>query len=105
MKTDFRDLIINLLEIYKTLDKAPNKTIVDIDIFSQTWGSTALGFGGMGGDALTTELTTVIKTADNRWYVFFGGGFAYCVKDPTPEFYEDINNHKMASCNDAQNRY
>ena len=30
-----------------------------ISVFSQTWGSTALGFGGIGGQAITSAYTTI----------------------------------------------
>ena len=35
-----------------------------IDLFSQDWGSTALGFGGIGGCAITSAYTTIIENVD-----------------------------------------
>lgn len=48
--------------------------------FPQTWGSTALGFGGIGGCAMTTAQTYVV-TVQGRVLVYFGPRFAYEIKD------------------------
>ncbi len=90
------------MDIYKELG---DKSIVECDIFSQTWGSTALGFGGMGGSALTTAFTTIMKTGDGIYHVFFDGCLAYEVDNPTDEFFEDKERHMMVACADAEGRY
>jgi len=47
-------------------------------MFPQTWGSTALGFGGIGGQAITSAYTVVIACTHTYDYcVYFGGMFAY----------------------------
>lgn len=46
--------------------------------FPQTWGSTALGFGGIGGQAITTAQTYVVL-ANGAIYVYFGSRFAYVI--------------------------
>lgn len=69
----------------------------DLYVFDQTWASTALGFGGMGGSAMTTATTYVfVPRRLNTAYVYFDGRFAYeCgIND---RFREDIRNHRMAS--------
>lgn len=65
--------------------------------FDQTWASTALGFGGVGGSALTTERTYVfMPNGYDKALVYFGGRFAY--ETPINErLKEDINNHDIAS--------
>lgn len=66
--------------------------------FDQTWASTALGFGGIGGAALTTERTYVfIPIWDvEHAYVYFGGEFAY--KCPVCDsLMKDIENKYVAS--------
>jgi len=51
--------------------------------FPQTWGSTSLGFGGPGGQMMTTATTTVVIREAGyagpaaRVLVYFGSGFAY----------------------------
>ena len=53
----------------------------NIYCFLQTWGSTACGWGGMGGAAMTTTYTVAIH---NEYFgiiaVFWGGRLAYCVE-------------------------
>src|SRR4051794_27802749 len=44
--------------------------------FPQVWGSTALGFGGLGGQMITSAQTWVIQN-DQNYLVYFGGCFAY----------------------------
>lgn len=83
-------------------------------VFPQTWNSTALGFGGCGGQAITEAYTTVVEmswdyvnktddirglnliTSDDRIYaVFFDGKFAYICLNPNEQFFEDLNNKCM----------
>jgi hypothetical protein len=65
--------------------------------FDQTWASTAMGFGGCGGSAMTTERTYVFIPKESEVaYVFFGDGFAY-MAHRNEKFWEDVRNHNMAS--------
>ena len=58
-------------------------TVDDFEMytFEQTWSSTALGFGGIGGQAMTTARTYVFipVSVDEQCFVYFAGGFAYAV--------------------------
>ena len=49
--------------------------------FPQTWSSTALGFSGVGGQAITTANTYVFipKEVNQDCFIYFGGRFAYSV--------------------------
>lgn len=58
--------------------KPRNSDIRDIKCFTETWGSTALGFGGVGGAAMTTALTVVITT-DQYIGVYWGGLLGYLI--------------------------
>ena len=66
--------------------------------FDQTWASTALGFGGIGGSALTTERTYVFipKCDEEHAYVYFGDCFAYKCQ-VCDSLWKDIENKRMAS--------
>lgn len=66
--------------------------------FEQVWGSTALGFGGIGGQALTEANTYVFVPAgiDQKCFVYFAGRFAYSA-DCTEVFMGDIQKKQMAS--------
>lgn len=74
------------------IDKTRRPEIRDIEVvamFSQTWGSTALGFGGIGGAAMTDAYTVIIKH-NNEFCVYFAGRFAYKIVKPNKRFFEDI---------------
>jgi hypothetical protein len=62
--------------------------------FAQAWGSTALGFGGIGGSAITTAMTTII-TDGKIFCVYFGGALAYKLEKPKEAFYDDVKNRCM----------
>lgn len=82
---------------YKTKTRP---TIDDFDIytFEQTWGSTALGFGGVGGSAMTTARTYVLvpESDEQKCFVYFAGRFAYAV-DYSEKFMTDVYNKNMES--------
>lgn len=60
--------------------RRPDPSDCTVLMFLQAWGSTALGFGGIGGRAIT-EAYTVVVTSNNDGIsaVYFGGRFAYMV--------------------------
>jgi hypothetical protein len=64
--------------------------------FEQTWGTTSLGFSGVGGSAITEARTYVfIPRIDNQpCIVYFAGQFAYAVPY-SKVFMEDVKNHNM----------
>ena len=70
-----------------------NPTLDDFEIhvFDQTWGSTALGFGGISGQAMTTATTYVFipMGINQKCFVYFAGRFAYAV-DYSEKFMEDV---------------
>ena len=90
-------------------------------VFPQTWSSTALGFGGCGGQAITEAYTTVVemswsyidkideirglnlKESEDRIYaVFFDGILAYMCLNPNEQFFEDLNNKCMKPQNESK---
>lgn len=82
--------------------RRPMSDEVEIVMFPQTWGSTALGYGGIGGAAMTPAYT-VIVTYHNCSCVYFGyGRLAYKLDYSTmsPEGIEnaraDIASQNMA---------
>lgn len=91
-------------EIYSKLESMgvnPNEQLYEFLSFVQPWGSTALGFGGIGGQMLTSAITTVVGREDPDgvpiFYVFFGGRFAYAIKNPNRRFHEDMHKGHMAA--------
>lgn len=70
-------------------------------MFPQTWGSTSLGHGGMGGSAVTTAYTIVLECyATQEFLVYFGGQMCYRVNRNSKNidaFLEDCKNQCLVS--------
>lgn len=64
--------------------------------FTQVWGSTALGFSGFGGQAITEARTYVFVpiSCNQKCFIYFGSRFAY-EADYCDALKEDIGNHQM----------
>lgn len=92
---DFDDRIKPFL-VSKGINKSYSDDY-DLILFSQTWGSTALGFSGIGGQAITSAYTTVvIHEALGVIGVYFNEGYAYTVLCPTEAFIEDLKKHNLS---------
>lgn len=75
---------------------------LDVYMFPQTWGSTTLGFGGIGGQAFTRAYTVVVEDLDaNIYSVFFGERLAYTVQNPNKLFFEHRQAGAMLPVNQA----
>lgn len=73
---------------------------LDLKMFSQCWGSTALGFGGIGGQAMTSAYTVVVNDYnENISSVFFGDRLAYTIFNPNDNFFNDMAKEKMEPVN------
>ena len=81
-----------------------------IHTFTQAWGSTALGFGGMGGQAITEANTYVLEPVASNvpdyktCHVYFAGRYAYSVPYGT-QFCVDLVSQNMAPVSEAAARY
>lgn len=73
-------------------------------MFPQMWGSTALGFGGGGGNAITMAYSIVIE-CQGDYAVYFGSKFAYLVRGSKRALFLDIEVMQLASVIDAATRY
>jgi hypothetical protein len=82
-----------------TVEKSRKHTFYDLTVysmFSQTWGSTALGFGGIGGQAISSAYVCVIESNLVGGYaVYFGGRLAYVIDRPNELFIEHIARQRM----------
>ncbi len=66
-------------------------------MFPQTWGSTALGHGGMGGAAVSTAYTVVLYCMETQEFlVYFGHEYCYTVRGRNELFLEDCRNQNIA---------
>ena len=51
---------------------------INLHVVLQSWGSTACGWGGMGGAAMTNSYTTIIESIEgNAIFVYYDGKLAY----------------------------
>lgn len=63
----------------KTAKRRPEIFETHVLMFSQLWGSTALGYSGLGGSAMTEAYTVVVQTREEACVYFGGGRLAYRV--------------------------
>lgn len=76
---------------------------IEVYVFPQVWGSTALGYGGIGGSAMTSSSTIVLHAFyTNIVRVYFGGEkLAYEIHNPAQIFWDDLYKHNVADCHKA----
>lgn len=88
-------------EVVKSRSHASDEVVV-VGMFPQTWPSTALGFGGLGGAAVTTDYTVVLSSTHcSDYLVYFGGKFAYMIQKPNTLFFEHLGQRQMAAVRDS----
>lgn len=91
------------------IEKTRKHTDYDMTVsamFVQTWGSTALGFGGMGGQAITSAYVCVIESnLTGEHAVYFHGRLAYVIKHPNEKFWEDVHKHRMVDASMGKSHY
>lgn len=90
----------------------PDSSQIEVKaMFTQAWGSTALGFGGIGGAAVTEAYTVVLQGPTGDLAVYFGGRLAYKLARPradTPQnavFREDLARCMLADVKTSVARY
>lgn len=84
--------------------RRPMSDELEVIMFPQTWGSTATGYGGLGGAAMTDAYTIIVSHHSTTYCVYFGcGRLAYKLTwaDMSPEgrdnFFKDVATRTMAS--------
>lgn len=89
----------------------PTEREVRVVMFPQIWGSTAKGYGGMGGAAMTEAYTVVVSTRSDACVYFQSSTLAYRVdlRAVTPEqltaYQVDLQAQRLASRREAVARY
>ena len=104
-KAGLTELAIATIKVNDFMSLRVKSGVYDIFVFTQTWGSTALGFSGIGGAAMTTAWTHVVLTSDGKYHIFFDGKYAYSVENPTEEFKHDLGNRFMKSVEESSKVY
>jgi len=108
-------------ELFKDVLIMSNYHKFKMYVFPQTWSSTALGFDGCGGQAITEAYTTVVEMTsykfesgkdirgivykeleDKVYAVFFDGRIAYMCLNPNHKFLKDLSNMRMKSQKEAR---
>jgi hypothetical protein len=91
------------------VEKSRKHSLYDLTVynmFPQTWSSTALGFGGIGGQAITSAYVCIIESNLVGGYaVYFGGRLAYVIDRPNEKFIEDIHRQRMVDANLGKSTY
>lgn len=94
-------MALELLQINEKFCCYSEKPVSDFELhtFVQVWGNTNCGWGGIGGQAMTTQRTYVfihVYDEKEKCFVFFGGKFAYAVPY-SQKFIEDVRNSQVES--------
>lgn len=79
--------------------------LMGVEMFQQCWGSTALGFGGIGAAAMTAANTVIITGPSDAKAVYFAGRLAFVILRPNRQFYEDVAARNMVPVSRAKSRY
>jgi hypothetical protein len=91
------------------VEKTRKHSFYDLTVhsmFPQTWSSTALGFGGIGGQAITSAYVCVIESnLIGQYAVYFGGRLAYVIERPNEKFWADVHGHRMVDAKDGKAVY
>ena len=99
---------------YPMVAKVRRPDVSEIQVtamFPQTWGSTALGFGGMGGAAMTPAYTVVVTGPNGQLAVYWGGRHAYTMdltvitEQQRTDFDADLAKNWTVNLNEADTRY
>jgi hypothetical protein len=86
-------------------NRRPNNWELSVIMFPQTWSDTSLGYGGVAGQAFTTDYTIIISYNATESCVYFGssGALAYKInhREQSPEgrkqWEKDISCQEMAA--------
>ena len=107
MNNIINDLLMDtiLLNDYMAISRYNCSQILQVCVFEQVWGSTNLGFAGVGGSSMTSAWTHVVKTFDGFYHVFFGGRFSYTIEHPNKNFMNDLIKQNMQSIDNALKYY
>ena len=92
----FNETITNQIKEFAKLDDSYIDEI-EIYVFPQMWGSTALGYSGIGGSAMTGSHTIIFyNTYTGNVMLSYGARF---IKLNTPNrlFFEDISKGRIES--------
>lgn len=88
-------------------ERRPSAAETLVTMFPQMWNSTACGYGGIGGAAMTTAYTIVVSFRGVSCVYFGCGRLAYALDEQIQsakggeQFRQDMSLGHLASCADA----
>ena len=106
-----REILLKDTEFIEKFKERRKRCQMDIkvDVFPQTWATTALGFDmedGFAGQAFTEAYTSVFhEVFTDTYVVFFGDRAAYKVTDANDNFKNDLAERNLASVRIAHDKY
>lgn len=71
MENILSELAISTIKVNDYLSSYKIVDVMDVFVFEQVWGSTALGFGGWGGSTMTSAWTHVVATYEGGVHCLF----------------------------------
>jgi hypothetical protein len=95
----------------KTVIRRPEPSECSVPLmFTEVWSSTALGFGGLGGAAMTPAYTVIVQGPRRDLAVYWGGRFAYLIPssisgEQLKNWVADIEHRKTVPKSEAEARY
>ena len=85
-----------IAKLTNQMKKDYNTDNVICQVFPQIWGSTALGYNGIGGSAMTTADTIIIFIHNGPARVYFASDkLAYEIEKPNNTFWKDIYDRNL----------
>jgi hypothetical protein len=95
-KIDFKEMDTRLNEFLEK--RNISEDLVNVHVFKQMWGSTCLGYGGIGGCAMTTAYTFILHDTKNNYVEVYPGSasrLGYSIEEPTDIFWEDVTKRNI----------
>lgn len=84
--------------------RRPHEGEVSVYSFPQSFSSTTLGFGGVGGQAFTTAQMTIVICGSNAC-VYVNGRLAYKINTYNEKFWQDLSDHNMRTAMQGKSAY
>lgn len=99
-------MYLNIYDRLAQLIESPNESF-NIESFTQMWSNTSGGNEGIGGSAMTSQLTVVLWN-EKRAFIFFDGNYGYKIRFSLANkelFFKDLHDKNIAGAISQKKRY
>jgi len=99
-------IFLSIYDRLPQLIEQPNEGF-QLESFVQIWGNTSGGHEGIGGSAMTSQLTVVLWN-EKRAFIFFDGNYGYKIRFSLVNkelFFKDLHNKNIAGAISQKKRY